>query len=119
MLADGAAIFLNPIKEEVKAIMEFLDSFGLGSGLIMNRIKSEVRPIYKMLGYERGRKRGTVPVSSPILNVNLWFWQLNQARSLTRMHKWIAVSLSEFHKTHVALQCLVKITTKEQACGLC
>lgn len=45
MYADDAAIFLNPIKEEIKIKQEILVEFGQASGLITNRSKCAVYPI--------------------------------------------------------------------------
>jgi hypothetical protein len=45
MYADDAAIFLNPIKEEVHVVAGILYIFGHASGLITNRSKCAVYPI--------------------------------------------------------------------------
>lgn len=43
--ANAAAIFLNPVKEEVCLVAEILDMFGQVSGLVTNRNKCVVYPI--------------------------------------------------------------------------
>lgn len=45
LYADDAAIFLNPVKEEVGVVSEILQMFGHASGLITNREKCAVYPI--------------------------------------------------------------------------
>lgn len=45
LYADDAAIFLNPIKEDVTTIATILDVFGQVSGLITNRAKCAAYPI--------------------------------------------------------------------------
>ena len=45
MYADDAAIFINPIKEDVDAIKTILEAFGNLSGLHINLQKSSVHPI--------------------------------------------------------------------------
>jgi len=45
MYADDAAIFINPIKEDVQAIKTILKAFGTFSGLHINLQKSFVHPI--------------------------------------------------------------------------
>jgi hypothetical protein len=46
LYADDAAIFLNPVKEEVQVVADILDLFGSASGLVTNRNKSAVFPIH-------------------------------------------------------------------------
>ena len=45
MYADDAAIFINPIKEDVEAIQAILEAFGNFSGLHINLHKSSIHPI--------------------------------------------------------------------------
>ncbi|CAO2206826.1 unnamed protein product [Urochloa humidicola] len=45
LYADDAAIFLNPVKEEINSVASILDIFGKASGLITNRSKCAVFPI--------------------------------------------------------------------------
>jgi hypothetical protein len=45
LYADDAAIFLNPIKEDVTSVARILDIFGQVSGLITNRSKCAAYPI--------------------------------------------------------------------------
>lgn len=45
LYADDAAIFLKPVKEDVRVVAEILDLFGKASGLITNQCKSVVYPI--------------------------------------------------------------------------
>lgn len=45
LYADDAAIFVNPVKEEVHVIAQILDYFGHVSGLVTNRSKCAVYPI--------------------------------------------------------------------------
>jgi hypothetical protein len=45
MYADDAAVFINPIKEEIQTVGGILDLFGRVSGLITNRGKCAVFPI--------------------------------------------------------------------------
>jgi negative regulator of replication initiation len=45
MYADDAAIFINPIKEDVEAVKTILEAFGTFSGLHINLQKSSVHPI--------------------------------------------------------------------------
>ena len=45
LFADDAAIFLNPVGEEVQVVKHILEAFGRASGLITNTEKSEVYPI--------------------------------------------------------------------------
>jgi hypothetical protein len=45
MYADDAAIFINPIKEDVEAVKTILVAFGTFSGLHINLQKSSVHPI--------------------------------------------------------------------------
>jgi len=45
MYADDAAIFLNPISDEVQVVHNILAAFGSASGLITNNAKSTVYPI--------------------------------------------------------------------------
>lgn len=45
LYADDAAIFLNPIKEEVTVVAEILDIFGQVPGLVTNRSKCAAYPI--------------------------------------------------------------------------
>lgn len=43
--ADDAAIFVNPVKEEIEAVMEILAAFGAISGLQINILKCQAFPI--------------------------------------------------------------------------
>jgi len=45
MFADAAAIFVNPITEEVEVVKNILDAFGVVSGLITNTGKSAMYPV--------------------------------------------------------------------------
>ena len=45
MYADDAAIFLNPVMEEVRELASLLSTFGLASGLVVNINKSACFPI--------------------------------------------------------------------------
>jgi hypothetical protein len=45
MYADDAAIFINPLKEDIEAITSILQEFGRVSGLHINLQKSSVHPI--------------------------------------------------------------------------
>ncbi|WVZ85361.1 hypothetical protein U9M48_032298 [Paspalum notatum var. saurae] len=45
LYADDAAIFLNPVREELSAIKEILHAFGKASGLVTNFEKSSIHPI--------------------------------------------------------------------------
>jgi hypothetical protein len=45
MYVDDAALFINPIKEEVQVVAEILHCFGEVTGLITNRAKCTVFPI--------------------------------------------------------------------------
>jgi hypothetical protein len=45
MYVDDAAIFINPLKEDLKAITTILQEFGRVSGLHINLLKSSVHPI--------------------------------------------------------------------------
>jgi hypothetical protein len=45
LYADDAAIFLNPVKEEVQIVFEVLQTFGQASGLVINRTKCAAYPI--------------------------------------------------------------------------
>jgi hypothetical protein len=45
MYADDAAIFLNPVKEEVQIVADTLSVFGHASGLVVNPSKSDAFPI--------------------------------------------------------------------------
>jgi hypothetical protein len=45
MYADDAAIFINPVKEDVQAVKTILEAFGTFSGLHINLQKSSVHPI--------------------------------------------------------------------------
>jgi len=45
MYADDAAIFVNPIREEVHIVDNILRAFGTASGLITNTAKSAVYPV--------------------------------------------------------------------------
>ena len=45
LYADDAAIFVNPVKEEIDVIKEVLVAFGDASGLRVNLSKSSVYPI--------------------------------------------------------------------------
>jgi hypothetical protein len=45
LYADDAAVFLNPVKEEVQVVAEILQLFGHVSGLVTNRSKCDVYPI--------------------------------------------------------------------------
>jgi hypothetical protein len=45
LFAQDAAIFLNPVGEEVQVVRNILEAFGKVSGLITNTEKSEVYPI--------------------------------------------------------------------------
>jgi hypothetical protein len=45
MYVDDAAIFINPIKEDVEAVKTILEAFGTFSGLHINLQKSSVHPI--------------------------------------------------------------------------
>jgi hypothetical protein len=45
MYADDAAIFLNPIKEDLQVVSEILDIFGKASGLVINRGKCAAYPV--------------------------------------------------------------------------
>ncbi|CAN6246948.1 unnamed protein product [Urochloa humidicola] len=45
LYADDAAIFLNPVKEEVQTVSQILQLFGEASGLVTNMNKSAVYPI--------------------------------------------------------------------------
>jgi mannosylglycoprotein endo-beta-mannosidase len=45
LYADDAAIFLNPVKEEVHTVSDILNIFGQAAGLITNRSKCAVFPI--------------------------------------------------------------------------
>ncbi|CAN6171901.1 unnamed protein product [Urochloa humidicola] len=45
LYADDAAIFLNPVKQEIHAVNDLLQLFGQVSGLIINRSKCAVYPI--------------------------------------------------------------------------
>jgi hypothetical protein len=45
MYADDAAIFINPLKEDLEAITTILQEFGKVSGLHINMQKSSVHPI--------------------------------------------------------------------------
>jgi hypothetical protein len=44
MYADDAAIFINPLKEDLEAITTILHEFGIVSGLHINMQKSSVHP---------------------------------------------------------------------------
>lgn len=46
LYADDAAVFVNPIKEDVQNVSEILNVFGAASGLITNRGKCAVYPIH-------------------------------------------------------------------------
>ena len=43
--ADDAAIFVNPVSEEVAVVENILDGFGVASGLLTNIEKSAVYPV--------------------------------------------------------------------------
>jgi mannosylglycoprotein endo-beta-mannosidase len=45
LYADGAAIFVNPIKEDIQVVADILVLFGKVSGLITNRDKCAVYPV--------------------------------------------------------------------------
>ena len=45
MYTDDAAIFLNPVMEEVRELASLLSTFGLASGLVVNINKSACFPI--------------------------------------------------------------------------
>jgi hypothetical protein len=45
MYTDNAAIFINPLKEDLKAIKIILQAFGNSSGLHINLQKSSIHPI--------------------------------------------------------------------------
>ncbi|WVZ52900.1 hypothetical protein U9M48_003903 [Paspalum notatum var. saurae] len=45
LYADDAAIFLNPVREELAALKEILHIFGKASGLVTNFEKSSIHPI--------------------------------------------------------------------------
>jgi hypothetical protein len=45
MYADDVGLFINPIKQEVKALSDMLSDFGAASGLLANVNKSAVYPI--------------------------------------------------------------------------
>jgi hypothetical protein len=45
MYADDAAIFINPLREDLEAITAILHEFGIVSGLHINMQKSSVHPI--------------------------------------------------------------------------
>lgn len=45
LYADDAAIFLNPVKEEVQVVADILELFGKVSGLVTNRSKCAMFPI--------------------------------------------------------------------------
>jgi mannosylglycoprotein endo-beta-mannosidase len=45
LFADDAAIFLNPVNEEIEIVKNILCAFGSASGLITNTVKSAVYPV--------------------------------------------------------------------------
>jgi hypothetical protein len=45
LYADDVGIFINPIKEELQAIISILEIFGKASGLVTNMAKTEVFPV--------------------------------------------------------------------------
>lgn len=45
LYADDAAIFVNPVKEEIQVVADILQLFGVVSGLVTNRNKCDVFPI--------------------------------------------------------------------------
>jgi hypothetical protein len=45
MYADDAAIFINPVKEDLEATKRILQAFGNFSGLHINLQKSSIHPI--------------------------------------------------------------------------
>jgi len=45
LFADDAAIFLNPVQQEVEVVKNILNSFASASGLITNTVKSAAYPV--------------------------------------------------------------------------
>jgi hypothetical protein len=45
LYADDAALFVNPVKEEVKVVADLLNIFGKASGLMINQDKCAVHPV--------------------------------------------------------------------------
>lgn len=45
LYADDAAIFVNPVREEIQIVANILELFGSVSGLVTNRSKSAAFPI--------------------------------------------------------------------------
>jgi hypothetical protein len=82
LYADDAAIFLNPIKEEVRVVADILSLFGCVSGLVTNQSKCAVYPI-QCNGFDlddilEGFRCPVLNFPCNYLGLSLHVWQLRR-----------------------------------------
>lgn len=112
LYADDAAIFMNPIKDEIQAIQQILQVFGQATGLVTKLQKSAVylirseeldlQDILQPFPGERLRKTHYIPlIEKPSARLPRWKGKLlSTAGRLTLMNSVLS-SLPTYQSSHV------------------